>query len=293
MSTLSGETTSSALRYALLHVHPEPFREVRRIKGIKFMVEGVRYKIEKKIESVEDLIRFKYEQIFLNLPTPPRFKKEELFERIINSKLNQIKESKDLIEQLEKRKETSLHSFVKYIEKLVDRNLDNFYLHEADLFMRSNLPLSILAEKCMSIDTFHMFIKIVEKIVYRYELLPNLKSRRRRHLADNIETMKKELAPLIDQIDLLSLNETAFELYIKVWSAEDINEVVNPLFIDISKINKSYFEEYFLEYKRQLEITREYLFKASRKHYPELFTKKVGSENRDVADMLGTILLTV
>lgn len=293
MSTLTGETTSSALRYALLNVHPEPFREVRKIKGIKFMVEGVRYKTEKKIENIEDLIRFKYVQIFLNLPIPSQFKKEELFEKIINFKLNQIKQNQDLIERLEKRKKMSLHSFVKYIEELVDRNLDNFYLHEADLFTRSNLPLSILAEKCMSIDTFQMFIKIVEKIVYRYEILPNLKSRRRRHFTDNIEIMKKELTPLIDQIDLLSLNETAFEMYIKVWSAEDIEGVVNPRFINISKIDKSYFEEYFLEYKRQLEITREYLFKASKKHYPELFIKKVKPENKDIADMLGTILLTV
>ena len=289
------EYPSSALRYALLNVRPIPFEEIKKIRGIKFKIRGIRYEPEKQFDKIEDFITFRYGQIFSRMPMPESFRPEEIFERFVNATIKKIKEDKELREQLKglEKKEKSLLGFVDFIKRRFESNLHDYYLSEADRFLRSNLPLSFFVQTSMFYNTYQKYLALVKRIVRRYEILSSLRGVRdplRSH-EYQLANMKKVLAPLIDRMDLFCIDALSLKLYVIIWSAETLEDIENPTFIDINKLDPNYFQEYLTNYEIQLKNVRKLIFQMSREYDPEIFKKEVVSDN-SVTTMLSKLLLS-
>ncbi|MDW8041168.1 MAG: hypothetical protein RMJ03_07130 [Nitrososphaerota archaeon] len=284
MSISSIEYPSSALRYALLDVKPIPFEEIVKIKGIKFLKKGIRYEPEKKFDKIEDFVTFRYEQIFSRMPIPEAFSPEYIFDHFVSNTIKKIEEDKELREELEK-KEKSLLGFVDFIQKRFENEISDYYMSEADRFLRSNLPLSFFAQTSMFINTYQKYLSLVKRIVRRYEILSSLggvRDRLRSH-EQQLASMKKVLGPLIDAMDLFCIDALSLKLYVTIWSAESIEEIENPKFLDINKLDPSYFQEYLTSYGVQLKNMRKLIFQMSREYDPEIFKKEVVSGNSETA----------
>jgi len=286
------ECPSSALRYALLNIRPVPFEEIKRIRGIKFKIKGIRYEKEKQFNKIEDFVSFRYEQIFRRMPMPKRFRFEDIFERFVNNTINILKEDKELESEL-KKKEKSLLGFVNYIKRRFERNLPNYYMSEADRFSRSNLPLSFFVQTSMFINTYQKYLSLVRRIVRRYEIRSNLGGVRdtlRSH-EQHLNSMKKVLAPLIDEMDLFLISILSLKLYVNIWSAENLEEILDPKFVDINKLNPYYFQEYLTNYDNELKKIRQLIFQMSREYDPEIFKQEIASDS-STTTMLSKLLLS-
>lgn len=291
MSISSIECPSSTLRYVLLNVRPIPFEEIQKIKGIKFRVRGIRYEAEKQFDKIEDFVTFRYEQIFSRLPIPESLDMEQIFERIVNTTIRKIKEDKEIMAEMEK-KETSLFKFVMLIKERFEKNLFDYYASEANRFLRSNLPLSFFVQTSAFIDTYQKYLSLVERIVKRYEILSSIKRRDQiRAREEQLNIMKKVLAPLIDRMDLFTTDMLSLKLYVIIWSAESIEETENPRFLNIEKLDHTYFQEYLKNYNIQLKNVRKVLFELSKNYDPELFRKEI-MPDESAATMFSKILLS-
>jgi hypothetical protein len=290
MSVSSIEYPSSALRYALLNVKPVSFEEIVKIRGIKFLKKGIRYEPEKQFDKIEDFVTFRYGQIFSRMPIPESFSAEYIFNHFVSNTIKKIEEDKELKEELEK-KEKSLLGFVDFIQKRFENDMPVYYMSEADRFLRSNLPLSFFAQTSMFINTYQKYLSLVKRIVRRYEILSSLggvRDRLRGH-EQQLNLMKKVLAPLIDGMDLFCIDALSLKLYVTIWSAENIEEIENPKFLDINKLEPSYFQEYLTNYSIQLKNIRKLIFQMSREYDPEIFKKEVVSGNSETT-MLSKLL---
>jgi hypothetical protein len=286
------ENPSSALRYGLLDIKPIPYEEVRKIKGRKFKVSGIRYEHEKQFSNIDEFITFRYNQIFERMPIPDKYSKEEVLNHFLKEAINYTKKDKELTEEFDK-KEKSLLQFVAFIKKRYQEKINDIYETEASRFLKSNLPLTFFSETSMFANTYLKYLTLVEKIVRRHELLPRLPSVRRNieKTEQHINTMKKELSPIIDKMDTLTIEILALKSYIMIWSAQDYNEIDEPAFIDKEKLDKTYFTEYEMVYSKELKETRKMLFAISKKYYPDLFTTQKTESNPENR-MLGKLLLS-
>lgn len=291
MSISSIEYPSSALRYALLNVKPIPFEEIVKIKGIKFKKKGIRYEPEKqRFDKIEDFVTFRYEQIFSRMPIPESFCPEHIFDHFVSTTIKKIEEDKELKKELEK-KEKSLFGFVDFIKKRFENNVVDYYMSEANRFHRSNLPLSFFAQTSMFINTYQKYLSLVKRIVRRYEILPSLRGVRNPLRAHeyHLNSMKRVLAPLIDRMDLFCIDALSLKLYVIIWSAETLEEIEDPSFLDIKKLDPNYFQEYLTSYSTQLKNIRKLIFKMSMKYDPEIFNKEIEPAN-SVTTMLSKLL---
>lgn len=292
MATAAIEYPSSALRYGLLNVRPIPVEEIVKMGGTKFRIKGIRYQPEKQFEKFEDFVNFRYEQIFARMPLPESFPLEKLLEHFIKGEIENYEEDKELQDEL-KRKDTSLEGFVNFIRKRFERRMSQYYENEASRFHRSNLPLSFFTNLCTYIDTYQKYLALISRIVRRYELLSTLPGTRDKLRSTEIHlaTMKKVLAPLIDKMDLCTLETSSLKLYVCVWSSKSLVEVDDPYFLDVSKLDQSYFTEYVLNYNTQIKTIRKMLFDLSKMYDPEVFSREV-SANGSATAMLSKLLVS-
>ncbi len=291
------ERPSSALRYGLLTIKPIPIEEIVKLKGRKYIKKGISFQQDEQkkteFEKFEDFVNFRYAQIFEKMPLPEQFNAEEVIKHFISISLENVKKDKDFIEHLE-RKERSLHSYIKFIKDRFERRMTDFFEAEADRFLNSNLPLTFSIQSSMFINTYFKYLLLVTRVVRRFEILTNLPGVRNKIKTTNTEltSMQKELAPIIDKMDLCSIEYATLNLYMQIWSANTCEEIDNPKFIDSRKFEPAYFEEFSLRYDQELKSTRKLLFEISRKFEPELFDVKPATETSTNL-MLGKLLSSV
>jgi hypothetical protein len=286
------ENPSSALRYGLLTVKPIPYEEIKKIKGKKYKVSGIRYEHDKQFTNIENFIGFRYDQIFEKMPIPSHFDKEKLLKHFLEEAIACSEEDKDLIQEFEK-KEKSLLQFVSFYRKKYEKKIDELYEVEASRFLKSNLPLTFFSETSMFINTYQKYLSLVEKIVRRHELLPSLPSVRKsiEKTEEHINVMKRDLSPIIDKMDMLTIEILALKFYITIWSAKDYSDIDEPAFVDKEKIDKTYLSEYSMVYQKELRDTRKMLFSLSKKYYPDLFNTQENESNPENR-MLGKLLIS-
>jgi hypothetical protein len=289
------ETPSSALRYSLLNVKPIPFQDIVRIKGQSYTRRGIRYipdgsTPQTNFENLQDFIAFRYEQIFEKMPMPERFSKEQLLEHFQNKAIDYVNKDKELKEQIEQGH--GLLGIVQFFKGRFKKEIDSRYSVEANRFLNSNLPLSFFSRTSMFTDTYEKYLDVIERVVRRHELLQNLPGVRDKGKASKVQMsiMKRKLAPIIDQMDICTIESLSLRLYVSIWSANDIKEIEEPHFLDIKKLESAYFEEYCLSYEKAQKNTRRIIYELSKEYYPELMSQYVVSSS-STADMLGKLLL--
>lgn len=276
MAVATIEYPSSALRYGLLNVRSIPVDEIVKIRGMKFKRKGIRYQPEEQIEKFEDFINFKYERIFARMPIPESYPLEKLLGHFVKRDVKVYEEDKELQHEL-KRKDTSLEGFVSFIRKRFESRIPQYYMIEANRFHKSNLPLSFFTQLCVGIDTYQKYLALINRIVRRHELLSNLPGTRDQFRSTEIHLneMKRVLAPLIDKMDLCTYETSSLKMYVCLWSSESFDEVDDPLFLDVNKLDQSYLTEYALNYETQIKNMRKMLFDSSKMYDPEVFGREV------------------
>ena len=76
-------------------------------------------------------------------------------------------------------------------------------------------------------------------------------------------------------MDLCSTASLSLKLYVTIWSAENIEEISSPRFIDINKLDQTYFQEYITTYNTEIKSMRHMLFKKSAEYEPNLFEREI------------------
>jgi hypothetical protein len=291
------ESPSLALRYGLLSIKPIPVEEIVKIKGQKYVKKGISFlpDEEKKteLEKFEDFINFRYGQIFEKMPCPKQFDPEQVINHFINNAIENVKKDKDFVDHLEQKKR-SLYSYVTFITDRFEERIPSLFQSEADNFLNSNLPLTFSIQSSMFINTYQKYLHLVKRVVRRFEILTHLPGVRDKFRTTNAEltTMQKELAPIIDKMDMCSIEYMTLNLYMLIWSASKFEEIDGPIFVDANKFEDAYFKEYCLRYDTELKTTRKLLFEVSKKFEPELFDLKQAPETSTTL-MLGKLLSSV
>jgi hypothetical protein len=284
MVTSSIEYPSSALRYALLTVKPVPHEEFVKIRGIrtKFRRRGIRYEPEKQFVGYEDFISFRYDQILSRMPLPEPFTLDKVLAYFVDDAVKRFNEDKELLEELE-NKQKSLLGFVEFIQKRFESKLSEYYELEANRFLYSNLPLSFFSQTSMFLNTYQKYLRLVRRIVRRYEVLSSLGGIRDRQRAreNQLNRMKYVMSPLIDRMDLCSIALHALKLYICLWSAQSFEEINNPRFLDIKRLDQNYLGEYTTDYMTELKSMRRMIHDLSKEFEPEIFDKEITSSNSE------------
>jgi hypothetical protein len=282
MSIALTEQPSSALRYGLLNVKPIPINEFVKIKGMRFRKKGIAFEPQKEtqFESIDDFISFRYGLALGTMPIPDYFSREQVLDHFIAEAIKRLKEDKEFMEQIEKR-EKSLYEFVGFIKERFDNHLAGYFQAEAYRFLNSNLPLSFFAKTSMYINTYQKYLSLVKRIVRRFQIKSNLPGIRNKfnETEKQLNIMKSQLSPLIDKMDLCSNASMSLKLFVTTWSAEKLEEIGNPKFLDINKLDQTYFQEYCLTYDSEIKNMRRMLFDVAKRFEPELFAKEIVSEN--------------
>jgi hypothetical protein len=291
------ESPSAALRYGLLTIKPIAVEEIVKLKGRKYVKKGICFQqdIENKteLEKFENFINFRFAQIFERMPIPSQFNQERIINSFIDNAIDIAKNDKDFMEHLE-RKERSLFRYVNFITDMFEKNMPSFFEAEADRFLKSNLPLTFSAQSSMFINTYYKYLLLVKRVVRRFEILTNMPGIRNKFKQTSVElaSMQKELAPIIDKMDLCCIEYMKLNLYMDIWSSENIDEIHNVKFIDMTKFEEAYFKEFSVAYDIELKNTRRMLFEVSKKFEPELFDIKPAPEN-STSVMLSKLLSSV
>lgn len=285
MAVTQMETQSSALRYGLLKVKPIPFEETVKINGIRGRVtrKGISFKHDEQteLEKFEDFISYTYEQVFKKVPIPDNFSKKQLIEHLINKSIDKAKKDEEFMKHLEK-KEKSLFDYISFIKERYEKKIPKYYEFDANIYLKSNLPLSLFTQSSMYIDTYQKYLTLVKRVVRRFEIKSNMGGVRDRFKKTDIELkiMQKELSPLIDKMDLCSTDYFAQSLYIYLWSIEKIEDLDNldSLTLDINKLDQAYFQEYYVALNQELKGMRRLLFTVSKRFEPDLFSKEIQTD---------------
>jgi hypothetical protein len=276
------EQPSSALRYGLLNVKPIPVEDFVKIKGMRFRRKGIIFQPEKEtqFDNIEDFISFRYGLVMNTMPIPDSFSREQIVEHFIAHAVKRLKDDKEFMEQIQ-NKEKSLYDFVSFVKKRYDDHVSDFFQTEAYHFLNSNLPLSFFAKTSMYINTYQKYLSLVKRIVRRFQIKSSLPGVRKRfeETEKQLNVMKSELSPLIDKMDLCTIGAMSLKIFVTIWSAENPGEIDNPKFLNINKLDQTYFQEYCLTYDSEIRSMRKMLFNVSKGFEPELFAKEIVSEN--------------
>lgn len=281
---------SSVLRYGLLSVKPIRFEEVRKMKGMKFLVKGIRYEPEKSIEKFEDFVGLRIGQILDRMPLPESYSAEKIYDHFVKNSLEQFDEDGELKRELEKRG-TSLLGFVKFFKSRYEKEIPLSYSGEADRFLRSNLPLSFFAQTSMFINTYQKYLTIIKEVVGRYESLAGIAGvrDRDRHIGQQLNKMKYVLSPLIDEMDKCAIEINALKTYICIWCADRFEDIDDPRFLDINKLDPAVLDEYKLNYDTEHKNMRKMIYETAASYVPNLLQKEIMPED-SVAVMLSKLL---
>ena len=268
-----------------------------KIKGIKYTKKGISFQQddEKKSEfqKFEDFVNFRYAQIFNKMPVPKDFNQENIINHFIEKAIENAQKDKEFMEHLES-KERSLYSFVAFIKDRYEKRMPLLFEAEADRFLNSNLPLTFSVQSSMFINTYYKYLLLVKRVVRRFDILTNLRGVRDKYKTtkDELALMQKELSPIIDKMDLCSIEYMTLNLYMFIWSASSIDEIDNPKFINSEKFDQAYFQEFCLTYNNELKSTRKMIYEVSKKFEPELFDVKQEPETSTTL-MIGKLLARV
>ena len=296
MAIAQMESPSSALRYGLLKVKPIPFEESVKIKGIRYKKSGIRFEQEQgykksgirfeqeqekksEFDKFEDFVNYRYENIFQKMPIPERFSKEKLLEHFIIQSISNAKKDKEFVQHIE-NKEKSLLDYVSFIKERFDSRMESYYQADASLFINSNLPLSFFTKSSLFINTYNRYLTLVKRVVRRFEIRSNLPGVRNhmRTTEQELKFMQKELSPLIDKMDLCTAEYTSLNLYIILWSANTLEEIDHPRFVDYKRLDQTYLQEFSMTYDSELKSVRRMMNDISKNYEPDLFAAQTEQE---------------
>jgi hypothetical protein len=252
--------SGTSLRYGLMDVRPVEITETVKRSGIKFLRTTRTFERTKAPETFGDFVKSQNQVVFDSIQIPERFDVDKLVEAFTQNAVEnyendeEFKKAVELLKESE-RKGRPLLSFVQFVKNRNESRQDEYLESEVDRFLRSNFPLSFYNRFVVFDSTYLSFLTILEDKVRRHEFLAGC-ARNFDMYKKRISEMKMAIGPLIDQIDICFLNYARLKKFVSIWNAEDYNEVLNPKFLDVKKVDYSELERVAGEYDMILRQTR-------------------------------------
>lgn len=268
ISTSSIGYSGSSLRFGLLDLKPVELRETIKRAGIKFQTIVRRFDSIKSPATYNDMILNQNEAIFASISVPKWFDSEKLtkeYTRFANENYEQDTEFKNAVENIKKSKGKigkPLLSFVVLAKNKFNSEIDSYFEVESDRFIRSNLPLSFYNSLTSFDDTYQKFLMILENRVRHFEFRAQC-ARNFQMYEKIIAGMKKNIGPVIDQVDATFLQYFRLKHYLSIWNSKNYQEIIDPKYIDIKNFDYQEFTRIANDYYASLNQTRNILLSES------------------------------
>jgi hypothetical protein len=292
LGTFTSNSTS-VLRYGLLDIKPIEIKETIKRAGIKFI------RITRSLESINpqksyfDFIKLNNEAIFSTIEIPKWFDVEKLIEIFTKRSISFYEadvELKNAVENLkkDKGKPKTLLTFVSFVQERFESAMTDSLQNEALRFLNSNFPLSFFSKFVILDYTILDYLKLLKKIVRHYEIKSNMPRARIefRIYSRVIENMKRQIAPLIDQMDACLFSYKCLKNYIDLWNSTSYEEIFKSKFLDANKLDSSKFNELYENFNSKHMETRKLLLDAA----PEIFHRELSLEDEPTARMFSKIV---
>jgi hypothetical protein len=265
----SAGVPESALRFGLMDIQPMQVVDTIKKFGVKFKRITTKFQSLKPSQSYSDLVYFENEAIFGSIEVPEWFDANRLIKTYSERSIQRYKKDEELQREIEKIRKAKrigrpLLSFTQFVIEKFQASRERYLESEAHRFLNSNLPLSFYNKLVVSDNTYYDFLRIVEDIVRMCEFRAET-SRNFDMYTRNISIMKKQLSPLIDQMDKCCFAESRLKRYVSIWNSKDYGEVLYPKFLDIGKVDFSTFEQLSEDYNTRLKEVRECLLHHNQK----------------------------
>jgi hypothetical protein len=253
--------SETALRFGLMNIKPIQVVETIKRFGVKFKRVTRGFDTLTPSKSYSDLVSFKNEAILGSIEIPEWFDATKLIEVYSQRSIDSFKNDEELQKEIETLRKAErigrpLLSFAQYIRQRFESEMEEYLEIEAHRFLNSNLPLSFYNKLVVFDKTYCNFLKILEDIVRMYEFRASA-SRNFAMYQKTINKMKKQIAPLIDQVDQAGFAVSRLKKYVSIWNSKDYSEIHYPKYLDIKKVDLSLFEELTLDCNKRLIETRE------------------------------------
>jgi len=284
---------TSVLRFGLLDIKPIEIRKTIKRAGVKFIRITRRLERLKPEKSYYDFVTLQNEAIFGAIDIPEWFDSEKLVKVFTERRIsyyNTDKEYKRAVELLKKGEKSpgSLLSFINFAYERFKSMINDSLENEANRFLNSNFPLSFFSESIILDHTMLDYLKLLKKIVRHYDISskrPRARSEFRIY-ARVIEDMKREIAPVIDQMDACLLSYICLDRYINIWNSKSYDDIFESKFLDINNLDYSAFSELFENFNSKHMETRKFLLDVA----PEIFHSELDLENDPTAKMFSKLV---
>lgn len=291
---ISTDYSGSVLRFGLVEIKPIEVVETVKRFGIKFKRTFRTFESLQPSQSFSDFVTLNNEIIFAKIDIPDWFEARKLVEIYSQRSIESYEKDTELkkaIEELRKSKKERigkpLLSFVRFVMNRFESKREQFLETEAERFLTSNFPLSFYKKFVVLHNTFYDFLKVLENLVRIHEFRARY-SRGFLMYSRYIEAMKREIRPILDQMDTCLFLFSCLKKYVTVWNAKSYDDIYEgPEFLDIKKLDYSNFEQLNNDFKMKLAETRKFLLNYD----PNILQKELKLENDPTAKMFGALLM--
>ena len=282
--------SGSTLRFGLMDIKPVQVIETVKRFGMKFKRTSQKFELLKPPQSYEELVTQRNETIFGTIEMPEWFDASKLVETFSQDSISRYEkdeELKEMVESIKKadRKGRPLLSFIQFMKQRFESRKDHYVEIEANRFLRSNFPLSFYTKFVVSDKTYYDILKVLEGIVRMYEYQAST-ARSFSMYKKKINEMKRKVAPILDNLDEHSFSCSCLKKFVMVWNSKDYEEVTNPEFLDIDKVERTEFHRLSRIYNSKLREVRGFLL-----HYdPDFLCKEIYPID-NTAKMFGKLVM--
>lgn len=285
--------SGSALRFGLVDVKPIEVVDTIKKFGIKFTRKTQAFESLRPSESFADFVTLENEAIIARILVPDWFEAERVIRIFSQRSIKRYEEDAELqkaIKELRSSKaiEGPLLRFTRFIINRFESKREEYVEIEAGRFLASNFPLSFYRRFIVFDNTYYDLLKVSEQIV-RFSEFHARTARNFQMYSRQIETMKRTLSPLIDQMDICFFAASCLKKYISIWNAKTYEELERgPEFLDLKNIDGQEFERLCNDFEARLLEMRELLLK----HDPRIIRKEPRLENEPTAKMFGKLVMS-
>lgn len=287
---ISSGYSGSALRFGLVDIKPIEVVETIKRFGVKFRRITRTFETLKPSQSYSDWVTLKNEVIFAKIDVPDWFEAQKLVTMYSQRSIEHYEKDVELkraIEELRKSKRIGrpLLSFIGFVIGRFEAKREQYLEIEAKRFLDSNFPLSFFNKFVVFENTYYDFLKTIEQIVRIYEFRAR-SARNFKMYQRHITAMKNEISPILDVLDTCFFSASCLKKYVSIWNAKSYEEIYEPEFLDISKIDYPTFEQLNTDFKMKLTESRRLLLAYD----PRILKKEPHLKNEPTANMFGKLV---
>ena len=263
-SSLSGPV-HTALRYGLVDIEPFEISKIVKKFGLRFRVTERGFRPSTPSKDFEELVFAKYSNLFQTIEVPEIFDVDVLVEVISKAHVKAYERDEEIKKAIEEirdaqRKCRPLLNFIRLLRRRRESAFSRGLRRYASRFLKSNFPLSFFTKLATFDSLIIDFLQIMEGIVRIYEFKASA-ARNFQRYQRIIKEMQRKLIPIIDELDLCDLAYLRLKWYVYLWNSEDYEDIFEPKFLDLNRVDLFEFQDLLRIYEEQLMSSRRVLWR--------------------------------